>query len=233
MRGHRMWGNSFALKTPGRRGILWVVSVLVALLPMGCSVQGKITGEPVLRNEPSTSAVPRLDLLLCKTRVSNPPAVDGKRVVRQSALACQNGVALMVAPAPQACLTSGFGSRSGRLHKGIDFQSKPTGSVVAAGSGVIMESSFRQKDFGNWIVIDHGSNLFTGYAHLASVAADIRKGVHVERGQVLGVMGSSGDATTSIHLHYEVRHGNMATARSFFRLTPVDPFDLPGTCKSS
>ena len=173
-----------------------------------------------------------LDLMICNMTVSNAPSAVDRRVSRPSATGCLNGVPLLVAPAPGACLTSGFGPRRGRLHKGIDLQSRPAGNVVAAASGEVIISKDRKQDYGNWIVIDHGSDVYTAYAHLASVDPSIRKGAKVTQKQTLGIMGKTGGATSAVHLHYEIRQGKLVN-NNFFGLTPVDPFDLDLSCPPS
>ncbi|NND90202.1 MAG: M23 family metallopeptidase [Granulosicoccus sp.] len=188
------------------------------------SALGNVVASPYL-----AESLP-LQLMICKTQVSNPPANERRRVLRRSALGCLNGVSVLVAPAPGACLTSGYGPRP-RLHKGVDYQSRPASAVVAAAAGTVVEFGFRQQDFGHWIVIDHGSGVYTGYAHLDRTEPGLAKGVRVTRGQPLGIMGKTGNSTSSVHLHYEIRRGNLATARSWFRLDPVDPFALPGRCE--
>ena len=178
-----------------------------------------------------------LDLMVCETRVSNVPdeAVD-RRISRPSHTACLNGVPLLIAPAPGACLTSGFGPRliNGKLkdHWGIDLQSKPAGDVVAAASGEVVVKDFREKDFGNWIVIDHGSDVYTSYAHLASVDSAITEGSQVNQGQILGIMGRTGNATNAVHVHYEIRQGELLN-KNYFGLKEEDPFTLPGSCPAS
>ena len=174
-----------------------------------------------------------LDLMICNTHVSNvPDEAVGRRISRPSVTACLNGVPLLIAPAPGACLTSGFGPRRGRPHRGIDLQSKPAGEVVAAASGQVLINQFREKDFGNFIVIDHGSDVFTSYAHLASVDSAIAEGSQVKQGQILGIMGRSGNATNAVHLHYEIRHGELSN-KNYFGLKEEDPFTLPGSCPAS
>lgn len=219
--------------------------ILLSLFQAGCATHGKPgsvestvpasstpdTGGP--SNNRADSTTPPLSLLLCKTGISNSPPASNRQVRRSSSTGCINGVSLQIAPAPTACLTSGFGVRGSRLHRGIDYQSKPVAGVVAAASGVVISSEFRQKDFGHWVVIDHGSGVYSAYAHLASVDPLIRKLAKVHAGQNLGVMGRSGNATNSIHLHYEIRRGDIAQARSYFKLKPVNPFSLPARCPAS
>ncbi|MFK7889577.1 MAG: M23 family metallopeptidase [Granulosicoccus sp.] len=177
-----------------------------------------------------------LDLKICPMQVSNKPShVDGQ-VNRRYATGCLNGVDLLVAPAPDACLSSGFGRRNGRQHRGLDFQSRPAGPVIAAASGRVIELGVRPQDFGRWIVLDHDAGVYTAYAHLNSTSPGLQKGSRVVQGQSLGIMGSSGAATRAVHLHYEVRRGTLPDDIShgqFFGLEALNPFDLPANCLAS
>ena len=203
--------------------------VLLIMLSGCASFQSTEKKIPELNDDSTSPLVKSLDLMICKMTVSNAPLSVDRQVSRPSATGCLNGVTLLVAPAPGACLTSGFGRRTGGLHNGIDMQSKPAGDVVAAGSGEVILSEFRKKDYGNWIVIDHGSNVYTSYAHLASVDPSISKGAQITQGQTLGVMGQSGHAATAVHLHYEIRQGKFLN-NNYFGLTPIDPFTLSSSC---
>ena len=164
-------------------------------------------------------------LALCpRLTVSNAPAADANGNVRGYKPTVRvNGVALLVNPAPSSCLSSAFGRRNGRLHKGLDFQSDPAGPVVAAGPGTVVESGYRD-DYGQYVVVDHGSNVYTRYAHLASRAGAARVGGIVRMGTRLGVMGNTASYRIPIHLHYEVLVGNYATPAASFGLEPVDLF---------
>lgn len=85
-------------------------------------------------------------------------------------------------------------------HKGIDLAAPLGTEVVAAAAGVI-KSSYEDKYFGNVIIIDHLNNYLTFYAHLAKSFHE--EGFFVEKGQTIGLVGSSG-FSKSPHLHYEV-----------------------------
>lgn len=169
-------------------------------------------------------------LKLCKTKVSNPPKSIDNRIARKSPIACVNGVKLIVVPAPKACLSSGFGKRNKRHHNGIDYQSRPAGNVVASAGGVIVNIEFRKKDYGHWIIIDHGDSVYTSYAHLQNITTNLKIGTDVNEGQVLGKMGKSGNAASAIHLHFEVRQGNYDNPKRWWGLKPINPFSQKEKC---
>ena len=112
-------------------------------------------------------------------------------------------------------IVSPFGSR---YHPILHYTRLHTGADMAAGSGtpihacragnVVIAGS--QGGYGNAAVIDHGGNMSTLYAHQSRIAVEV--GQHVEAGDVIGYVGSTG-LSTGPHLHFEVRlSGN-----------PVDP----------
>jgi murein DD-endopeptidase MepM/ murein hydrolase activator NlpD len=112
-------------------------------------------------------------------------------------------------------VTSSFGMRSSpyggsrELHPGIDIQARYGMPVTAGGDGKVIFAG-RDPGYGGLVVIDHGGEVDTFYAHLSALY--VREGQNIRRGQPLGAVGASGRATGA-HLHYEVRvHG-----------TPVDP----------
>lgn len=72
-----------------------------------------------------------------------------------------NGVELAVAPSPGVCISSGFGTRDGRLHKGVDYWAAQGNPILAAGPGVVAEMTYRS-DYGNMIVLDHGHGVYNG-----------------------------------------------------------------------
>lgn len=112
--------------------------------------------------------------------------------------------------------------RPGHLHNGLDFLA-PTGTPIhAADAGVVasVESPGQSGGYGNFVCIQHRPSLATCYAHMSDFAANIRPGARVERGQVIGLVGSTGHSTTS-HLHFEVRRGPAACSSC-----AVDPLPL-------
>jgi murein DD-endopeptidase MepM/ murein hydrolase activator NlpD len=103
-------------------------------------------------------------------------------------------------------VASGFGYRIHpiygipKMHNGLDFTATQGTPVYATGDGVVKEAEFGS-GFGNNIVINHGYGYETLYGHL--VRMKVRRGQRVQRGQVIGWVGSTG-ASTGPHCHYEV-----------------------------
>ena len=106
-----------------------------------------------------------------------------------------------------AYFSSPFGDRdygSGH-HYGIDIAA-PTGTpVYAADGGVVVQAGWNSGGYGNWVVIDHQNGFKTVYAHNSAVI--VYPGQKVHQGQLLSLVGSTGDSTGS-HLHFEIRLNN-------------------------
>jgi len=102
-------------------------------------------------------------------------------------------------PVASASVSSGYGSRWGRKHKGIDLTSSNK-SILAADNGKVSETG-KASDYGNYIIIDHKNGYETLYAHLSKIS--VKEGDIVEKGDKIGVMGSTG-RSTGVHLHFEV-----------------------------
>ncbi len=105
-------------------------------------------------------------------------------------------------------ITSPFGPRicpfHGReLHPGIDIGAPSGSSIVAAGSGRVIYAGYRGS-YGNTVMIDHGNGVVTLYAHQRSGGIKVGNGQHVDKGQRIGTVGSTGNSTGP-HLHWEVR----------------------------
>ncbi len=93
-----------------------------------------------------------------------------------------------------------FGAGSNQVHTGIDISADRGQPVYATADGSV-DSAGWNGDYGNMVVINHKFGLVTRYAHLS--AFSVHPGEHVDRGQVIGEIGSTG-RTTGPHLHYEL-----------------------------
>lgn len=104
-------------------------------------------------------------------------------------------------------MASGYGYRidpvygTGKFHEGMDFASDVGTPVYATGDAKV-ESAKWHSGYGNLIVLDHGYNYTTRYAHLSEM--NVRAGQQVKRGDLIGKVGNTGKSTGP-HLHYEVR----------------------------
>jgi len=104
-------------------------------------------------------------------------------------------------------ITSPFGPRrnpftgAAEFHQGLDIGANMGTTVTAAASGTIISAGW-YGGYGNYILIDHGGGMSTGYGHLSRIF--VSSGQQVQRGQALGAVGSTG-ASTGPHLHFEVR----------------------------
>lgn len=88
-----------------------------------------------------------------------------------------------------------------QFHYGMDFTAPVGTKVYATGDGVVRDVQTIGGGYGRWIMIDHGFDYKTMYAHLSGFSVKI--GDQVKRGQVIGYVGNSG-TSTGPHLHYEV-----------------------------
>jgi murein DD-endopeptidase MepM/ murein hydrolase activator NlpD len=90
-----------------------------------------------------------------------------------------------------------------RAHRGVDYAAPRGTPIKAAGDGKVI---FRgnKGGYGRVVILQHGGNITTLYAHLSNFAAKARLGSRVRQGQTIGYVGKSGLATAS-HLHYEYR----------------------------
>lgn len=105
----------------------------------------------------------------------------------------------VVRPA-QGVLTSGYGSRWGAVHRGIDIANSLGTPIVAAEDGVVI-SAGPASGFGQWVRVRHDDGTVTVYGHMETI--DVSVGQHVTAGQKLAGMGSRG-FSTGVHLHFEV-----------------------------
>lgn len=103
-----------------------------------------------------------------------------------------------------APLTSPYGLRflglRPDIHRGVDL-AVPVGTPVIAVKRGMVEFAGQMRGYGNVIVLKHGENLRTTYAHLSEIS--VSAGARVEHGQVIGLSGQSGNASGP-HLHFEV-----------------------------
>lgn len=99
-------------------------------------------------------------------------------------------------------LTSGFGMRWGRQHKGVDVANSTGTPIYAAAPGVVEKAGWNKGGYGNLVEIRHPDGTITRYAHNSKILA--RQGQQVQQGETIALMGSTGHSTGP-HTHFEIR----------------------------
>ncbi len=116
-------------------------------------------------------------------------------------------------PTSSRVITSQFGPRWGRQHKGLDIKVYTGDTIRAAFSGKIRIVRYEAKGYGNYVVIRHNNGLETIYGHLSKHL--VRENQVVRAGQPIGLGGNTGRSTGS-HLHFETRLCGVALNPALF-----------------
>jgi murein DD-endopeptidase MepM/ murein hydrolase activator NlpD len=125
-------------------------------------------------------------------------------------------------------INDGFGPRPDKplpgvlaFHSGTDLGTACGAPIYAASAGVVTQTG-QLGTYGNWVLVDHGDGVSTGYAHIRDGATLVSTGDTVTAGQAIAGVGSTG-ASTGCHLHLEVRVGGVAVdAMPFFAQRGID-----------
>ena len=110
-----------------------------------------------------------------------------------------------------------------RAHNGVDYAAKRGTPIRATGEGVIQSAGWKS-GYGRTIVVRHGGEITTLYAHMENYHPTISKGMKIIQGQTIGYVGDSGLATAP-HLHYEFRIGEKRTDPLKVTLPSASPLD--------
>lgn len=108
-----------------------------------------------------------------------------------------------------------------RPHNGVDFTAKRGTPVRAVGDGKVSYAGWKTGGYGRMIEIQHDSVHATRYAHLQGVAKGIQRGVKIQKGQIIGYVGSSG-RSTGAHLHFELYQDHVYMDPLNFEIPPED-----------
>ena len=112
------------------------------------------------------------------------------------------GTGTFASPVLRAKITSEFGLRWGTNHNGTDLVSEQR-AILASDHGKVAFAGVKS-GYGNCVIIDHQNGFETLYGHLSKI--DVRKDETVGKGEKIGTMGSTGNAT-GVHLHFEISKG--------------------------
>ena len=110
-----------------------------------------------------------------------------------------------------------------RAHRGVDYAAPKGTPIKASGDGKVI---FRgtKSGYGKTIIIQHGGNITTLYAHMSSYIKKIKVGTKVRQGETIGFVGSTGLATAN-HLHYEYRINGVHRNPRTVNLPDAKPID--------
>ena len=177
-----------------------------------------VAGEVAAIEDLTASQEQQLEALI----VERQREIEAQREAARRAAGIAGGAVAPGAGAPGAVawpvsgtITSPFGYRPNpfgggmEFHQGLDIAA-PMGTTVTAAAGGTVISAGWYGGYGNYILIDHGGGMATGYGHLSQVF--VSAGQQIQKGQAIGAVGSTG-MSTGPHLHFEVRIGGK----------PVDP----------
>lgn len=181
------------------------VATIVCLVIGGAGsfTQAQEANVPAALNDSAAALAPAERLILRK-----PPVPAGKLL-------------FPVDPGKDCYILDNFGDgRDGenRLHEGLDIMGSAGREVYAVASGTLTKRYTNTGTAGwGWTLYDRSTSTTYKYYHLAEDALGLIEGVTVKAGDVIGLVGSSGTSSaTNVHLHFEVRPGNVA----------VDPMPL-------
>jgi len=110
-----------------------------------------------------------------------------------------------------------------RAHRGVDYAAPKGTPIKASGDGKVI---FRgtKSGYGKTVIVQHGGNITTLYAHMSSYMRKVRVGSRVRQGQAIGFVGMTGLATAN-HLHYEYRLNGVHRNPRTVKLPDADPIN--------
>ena len=108
-----------------------------------------------------------------------------------------------------------------RPHRGVDYAAPRGTPIKAAGDGKVIFRGVKS-GYGNAVILQHGGNITTLYAHMSKFASSARSGSRVRQGQTIGYVGATG-LVTGVHLHYEYRLNGVHRNPRTVKLPQADP----------
>lgn len=144
---------------------------------------------------------------------SDSSTVDSVSNELAAALDFSNGALPTVNPVR---ITSPYGIRHYRLHRGVDVKVYKGDSIVAAFPGTVITSQYERRGYGHYLKVKHENGTITVYGHLSKRLKKV--GDTVEAGELIGLGGNTGRSTGS-HLHFEIRYGQI-------NIDPTTVFDF-------
>ena len=169
----------------------------------------ELAAEPTVPHGPVVVVPPRV-----APKVASRSRALPKKVAKKKVLASDTWVRPCAAG-----IGSPFGMRWGRPHKGVDFNGSTGDPIHAIGAGTVVGSGYLsgESGYGLITIIRHPNGFYSAYAHQSKSL--VSAGEHVDAGQTIGLIGSTGHSTGS-HLHFEIRteaHGGQINPLPWLR----------------
>jgi murein DD-endopeptidase MepM/ murein hydrolase activator NlpD len=184
-------------------------SIRVATPPTGVEASaslGDMRGRQVSPDLPPLAAVDRY----------LPRAVDENTPPPFNPSSPSNSTTAYIWPA-KGTLTSGFGMRWGRPHRGIDVANSTGTPVYATADGVIQKAGWNNGGYGNVVDIKHPDGSMTRYGHNSKIL--VQAGQQVRQGETIALMGSTG-FSTGPHTHFEIHPSGKGAVNPIAFLPP-------------
>jgi murein DD-endopeptidase MepM/ murein hydrolase activator NlpD len=108
-----------------------------------------------------------------------------------------------------------------RPHRGTDYAAPYGTPIKATGDGKVIFRGVKS-GYGNVVILQHGGNITTLYAHMSKFNSKVRNGTRVRQGQTIGYVGKTG-LVTGVHLHYEYRLNGVHRNSRTVKLPQADP----------
>ena len=108
-----------------------------------------------------------------------------------------------------------------RPHRGTDYAAPMGTPIKATGEGKVIFRGVKS-GYGNVVILQHGGNITTLYAHMSRFEPKVRNGSRVRQGQTIGYVGKTG-LVTGVHLHYEYRLNGVHRNSRTVKLPQADP----------
>ncbi|MEF3309486.1 peptidoglycan DD-metalloendopeptidase family protein [Paenibacillus sp. GYB004] len=141
-----------------------------------------------------------------RIRIKMPPVQIASAPTSKKSDETEVGNNTFLWPADGGKVTSGYGYRGKEFHQGLDIAGGNSLNIRAGAAGEVIFAGWKG-DYGNLVILSHDNGLSTYYAHNKELL--VSKGDHVQSGDTIAIMGSTGEST-GIHVHFEVRKNGKA-----------------------
>jgi murein DD-endopeptidase MepM/ murein hydrolase activator NlpD len=156
------------------------------------------------RTKPSSPATPPTD---SKSAVASTRKPVQNRPIATAASTATLASGTIHWPVEAGVISSDYGARWGKMHKGIDIAADVGEPVYAVAEGDVIYAGDGLRGYGNVVIIQHGEQLSSLYAHNSELR--VHQGDHVNQGTLVALMGNTGHSTGP-HVHFELRQGDVA-----------------------